>query len=341
MRCRRLSEMYYTVVATVFVLALPFFARSFTTEVRAADKIKVSFASDSAVYGPHFIAIEKGYYAEEGIEMEMVKAGGGVATPALISGELQYSTSAASSLSAIMKGAALKVVYTNADRPGYELWSSSPDIKTLADLKGKSIGVQSRGDTMELSARMLLAKYGIDPNSVGYTPLGVGGARLAAIKSGAVAAAILGISDVVQLKDSLPKGHRLADIRREIQMLYTGVATSDKELRENRERAKRFLRATIKGREYYKAFKEETLQILMKYNKDPRDANEVDYDDVLIALTEDGSMPREVQQRDAQFRAAVLRVPKDRIRPVEQMYDYSLVKEIYRELKASGWKPRR
>lgn len=327
-------------LVVAFGVALSGLAQYFASQARAAEKIKVSFASDSAVYGPHFIAIQKGYYAEEGIEMEMVRAGGGVATPALISGDLQYSTSAASSLSAILKGAALKVVYTNADRPGYELWSSSPEVKTLADLKGKSIGVQSRGDTMELSVRMLLAKHGIDPNSVSYTPLGVGGARLAAIKSGSIAAAILGIGDTVQLKDSLPKGHKLADIRKEVQMLYTGVATSDKELRDNRDRAKRFLRATIKGREYYKAFKEETLRILMKYNKDPRHANEVDYDDVLTAMTEDGSMAKEIQQRDAQFRAEVIRVPKDRIRPVEEMYDYGLVKEIYRALKASGWKPK-
>jgi NitT/TauT family transport system substrate-binding protein len=307
----------------------------------AADRIRVSFASDSAVYGPHFIAMERGYYAEEGIDMELVRAGGGVATPALISGELQYSTSAASSLSAILKGAALKVIYTNADRPGYELWSSSPDIKTLTDLKGKSIGIQTRGDTMEISVRMVLAKHGIDPNSVSYTPLGYGATRLAAIRSGAIPSAILGISDTVQLKDSIAKGHRLANIRKEIQMLYTGVATSERELSARRNRAERFLRATIKGREYFKAFKDETLKILMKYNKDPRDANEVDYQDVLTAMTEDGSMPKEVQQRDAQFRAEVIRVPKDRIRPVEEMYDYSLVKEIYRALKAAGWKPQK
>ena len=56
------------------------------------------------------------------------------------------------------------------------------------------------------------------------------------------------------------RGHRLADLRGEIQMLYTGLATSDQELQQRRDRAKRFLRATVKGREYYRAFKEETLK---------------------------------------------------------------------------------
>ena len=102
---------------------------------------------------------------------------------------------------------------------------------------------------MEISVRMVLAKHGIDANSVSYTPLGYGAARLAAIRSGAIPAAILGISDTVQLKDSIAKGHRVANIRKEIQMLYTGVTTSDRELSERRNRAERFLRATIKGRE--------------------------------------------------------------------------------------------
>ena len=46
------------------------------------EHIKVSFAADSAIYMPHFIAMDKGYYQEEGIDMEIVRAGGGAATPA-------------------------------------------------------------------------------------------------------------------------------------------------------------------------------------------------------------------------------------------------------------------
>ncbi|HLH21647.1 MAG TPA: ABC transporter substrate-binding protein [Chloroflexota bacterium] len=302
-----------------------------------AETIRVTFASDSAVYAPHFIAIEKGYYQEEGIEMEMISAGGGAGTPALISGDVQYSTSAASSLSAMLKGAPLKVIYTNADRPGYELRSTSPDVRTLADLVGKSIGVHSRGDSNEVAARIVLQQQGVDPNAVTYTPLGGGSARLVAFESRAVAAVVLSTSDVVQLRDVLSNGHLLSDMRREVQMLYTGLATSDQELQQHRDRAMRFLRATVKGREYYKRYREETLQIMSKYNGDPREANEADYDDVLASMTEDGTMPVEAQRRDAQVRAEVNDV--DQYPPVEQMYDYSLIKEIYRELQASGWQP--
>jgi NitT/TauT family transport system substrate-binding protein len=302
------------------------------------EQIKVPFASFSAVYTPFFIAMEKGYLAEEGLEMEIIHAGGGVATPALVSGEVQYSTSAASSVSAILTGAPLKVVYTNADRPGYELWSSVPEVRTLQDLVGKAIGIQTRGDTMDIAARMLLQQHGIDPNSVTYTAMGVGAARLASIEAGTVPAAVLGIGDVAELQGTGFRGHRIADIRKEVRMLYTGAAASDRELRERRDRAKRFLRATARGREYYRLYREESIDILGKYNDRSREANATDYDDVLIAMTDDGSMPVDAQQHDTLLRAEANGVPPV---PVEQIYDYSVMQEATRELRASGYRPNR
>jgi NitT/TauT family transport system substrate-binding protein len=305
------------------------------------EQIKVSFAADSAIYAPHFIAVEKGYYREEGIDMEMIRAGGGAATPALISGEIQYSTSAATSLSAMLKGAPLKVIYTNSDRSFDELWTTTDGIRTLPDLVGKAVGIQTRGDTMEIEARLMFLKHGIDPNTVTYNALGVGNQRLAALEAGVIASAVLSIPDAVLLKETsaASRAYRLADFRNDIQMLYTGLATNDQELRDHKDRAKRFLRGTVKGREYFKQFKEETLAILDKQNGNPRPANEADYDATLPALTVDGSMPVEVQRQDAIVRAQVNDV--DQVPPVEQMYDYSLIHEIYRELQASGWKPTR
>jgi NitT/TauT family transport system substrate-binding protein len=302
------------------------------------EKLQVSFASVSAVYTPFLIAMDKGYFAEEGLEIEMIHVGGGVGTPALIAGEIQYSTSAATSVSAILKGAPLKVIYTNADRAGYDLWTSAPDIHTLQDLVGKAIGIQTRGDTMEIAARMVLQQNGLDDNAVNFIAMGVGNQRLVALQQGTVPAAVLGTSDTVELRRAGVSGRILADLRKDVQMLYTGAATSDQELRERPERVRRFLRATVKGREYYKAYREESIDILTKYNERPREANEVDYDDVLPAMPADASMPVDVQQRDTWLRAAVNGVAPV---PVEQIYDYGPVREVYRELTASGWRPTR
>jgi NitT/TauT family transport system substrate-binding protein len=306
---------------------------------RPVESIKVSFASDTAVYAPFFIAVEKGYLAEEGLEVEPVQAGGGAATPALISGDLQYSTSAATSVSATLKGAPLKVIFTNADRSLDELWSTSPEVASIADLVGKSIGVQSRGDTMEIESRMVLTQRGIDPNAVGYAAVGVGSQRVAALQAGAVAAAIVTPAEAAEARELLPQGRLLANVREEVQMLYMGVATTDAELQSHRDRAKRYLRAVVKGREYFKAFRDEAIDVLGQYNQATRHANEIDYDLTVPALTEDGSIPLDVQRRDTALRAEINGV--EQYPGPEQIYDYSLVKEVYGELRASGWRPTR
>src|SRR4030095_4838464 len=122
----------------------------------------------------------------------MIRAGGGVATQALIAGDLHFSTSAGSALGAMLRGADIKVIYTNIDRPGYQLWSGQPEIKTLKDLIGKRVRSTSGGDTQELSVRLLLRKHGLDVNSVAYVPVGFGATRLAALQTGTVDAVPLG-----------------------------------------------------------------------------------------------------------------------------------------------------
>ena len=67
--------------------------------------------------------------------------------------------------------------------------------------------------------------------------------------------------------------------------------------------------------------------------------NEVDYDETIGLMTDDGSMPVEVQQRDATVRAALNGIAT--VPPADQMYDYSVMREVHRELRASGWKPAR
>jgi ABC-type nitrate/sulfonate/bicarbonate transport system substrate-binding protein len=212
-------------------------------------------------------------------------------------------------------------------------------VASVADLVGKSIGVQSRGDTMEIESRMVLTQRGIDPNAVGYAAVGVGSQRVAALQAGAVAAAIVTPAEAAEARELLPQGRLLANVREEVQMLYMGVATTDAELQSHRDRAKRYLRAVVKGREYFKAFRDEAIDVLGQYNQATRHANEIDYDLTVPALTEDGSIPLDVQRRDTALRAEINGV--EQYPGPEQIYDYSLVKEVYGELRASGWRPTR
>src|ERR1700681_2666634 len=92
----------------------------------AADKVKVSYPTLTSSYIFFFSAISKGYYKDEGLDLDVVEAAGGVATPALVSGDVQFSTSGSSAISAIMKGARLKVLLVGQDRPNWQLWATRP-----------------------------------------------------------------------------------------------------------------------------------------------------------------------------------------------------------------------
>lgn len=308
---------------------------------RPLEPMKVQIAVEASLYVPHFIAVDKGYYAEEGLEVEFVRMGGGAAVPALLSGEVEVGTSPASAMGAMLKGAPLKIIYTNADRPAYELWSTTPEVRSLADLPGKTVGVQNRGDGTEAAVRAVLIQHGMDPDGVAYVAIGLGAQRLGAVQAGSVAALVLAVADVAQLADVGVRGTRLSDIKNEVRMLFMGAVATDRELQQNRERVKRFLRATARGREYWKAYRDEAIDTLTRWNGLPRQANEADIDDARPTLTDDGTMQPDAARRDAEIRAQLLAMDPAEVPAVDQLYDYSIIQEIYRELQASGWRPTR
>ncbi|MGH7091182.1 MAG: ABC transporter substrate-binding protein [Stellaceae bacterium] len=97
---------------TVLALAASMAAGGWANGAFAAEKqqVHVSMAAQTVIYAPYLIAIEKGYYAGEGLEIEVKIAGGGVATPAQLSGSIDINTSGPVALSPILRCAAMKIV---------------------------------------------------------------------------------------------------------------------------------------------------------------------------------------------------------------------------------------
>ncbi|MGH7089872.1 MAG: hypothetical protein ACREFQ_13320, partial [Stellaceae bacterium] len=64
-----------------------------------------------------------------------------------------------------------------------------------------------------------------------------------------------------------------------------------------------------------------------------------DYTDTVKTLTAHGSAPVETLRRDMETRAEILKIPQDKLPPVDAVYDYSLVHQANAELDKEGWKP--
>ena len=216
----------------------------------------------------HICAMDKGYFSEEGLNIEVIRAPGGVATPGLLSGQFHFSSSASSAVSAAVRGGPVKIVYTNLSRPSYTLVSIKPDITSAKDLVGKKIAINSFGDTGHLSTILYLKKMGVNPSSVLFI------SSRAAMKS-AFPLFVPAPSMPPRwchatwslLKDQ--KHIVLADLGKEIQLVWNGVAVSSKALAENPQLVERFLRGLAKGREFARRYREDTIALISKRDPSP------------------------------------------------------------------------
>ena len=301
----------------------------------ALDGIRVSYATLSAAYMDHIIAMDKGYLREEGLYVEVIRAPGAVATSGLLSGQFHFSSSASSSLSAAVRGGPVKIVYTNLSRPSYTLVSIKPEITSAKDLVGKKIAINSFGDTGHLSTILYLKKMGVNPSSVLFIAVGRNEVRFPALRTGAIDAAPLVPRDMVVLKDQ--KHVVLADLGKEIQLVWNGVAVSTKLLTENSQLVERFLRSLAKGREFARRFRDETISLISKRDPSPLEAIKVDYEVTKASMTEDGSLPDDVLIQEIATRAELTKVatPPN----ISTAFDYSITRKNYAQLKAAGWQP--
>ena len=299
-----------------------------------SEEITVSYASLTAAYMDHLVAIEKGYAAEEGLTVKIIRAGGGVATQTLVSGQLQFSSSAGTALSAALRGGPVKIVYTNQSRPTYKLVSNKAEIKSLQDLVGKKIAINTFGDTGHLATLLLLRKYRMDARSFLFIAVR-NEARFPAFISGSVDAAPLTPRDIAQVGSV--KGNILADMKEEVQMAWNGVAVSDRLLAENPALVERFLRALAKGREFARRYREPTIAMIARHNPAPPDVIALDYDTALGSMTDEGWVGDDVLREDILTRAEIIKATK--IPDPVKLYDYGIIKRIYAELKR-GWKPK-
>jgi ABC-type nitrate/sulfonate/bicarbonate transport system substrate-binding protein len=299
-----------------------------------AEDITVSYASLGAAYMDHVVAMEKGYALEEGLNVKIMRSGGGSATQTLLSGQIHFSSSAGSALSAALRGGPVKIIYTNQSRPTYKLLSNKPEIKTLQDLIGKKIAINTFGDTGHLATLLLLKKYRLDPKSFIFIAVR-SEARFPAFLSGSVDAAPLSPRDITQI--GAMRVNTVADISKEIQLVWNGVAVSNKLLGDNPAMVERFLRALAKGREFARRYKEPTIAMVSKHTPLPPDALLVDYDAALSSMTDEGSVSEDVLREEILTRAELIKSPS--VTDAAKLYDYNIIKRIYAELKR-GWKPK-
>ena len=261
----------------------------FCAQARAADKIRVSVTNYNMSYLAAGVAAERGFFKEEGLDVEIVRMNANVAMSSLISGDVDYTMIFASVIRAAMRGIPLKVIAVLIDSPPYA-FIARPEIATMKALKGKTVGIGVYGSSNDIIARIMLERFGIDPDKeTKLVAFGSDGARFAALKEGLVEAAIIAPpADAQARKLGLSILARANDL---FKFPHIGLGTTNKKLKENPQEVARVIRAFIKANRFIRDNRQEAINILVSWGRTQREDAIASYDSTWQVFSPDGTMP--------------------------------------------------
>ncbi len=170
-------------------LALPAGARA-----QALERKKVTIAvggKNLLYYLPLTVAEQLKYFEAEGLEASIVDfAGGARALQAVVGGSADVVSGAFEhTLNMQAKGQPMRAFVLQGRAPQIVLAVSTktmPDYKTVADLKGKKIGVTAPGSSTNIMANFVLAKAGLRPSDVSIVGVGASQGAVAAMRAGQI-----------------------------------------------------------------------------------------------------------------------------------------------------------
>jgi NitT/TauT family transport system substrate-binding protein len=147
----------------------------------------------NALAWPFYIAMEKGFFTAQDINIDRIFAPSSAAMMLqLAAGALDITVEGAfvDTIRGIEKGAPISIVRILVQTPPYELLAK-PSIRDLKELKGKTISIGGAKDVTRIYLDRMLEPNGIKDSEVDLVFAGASSARLAALQSGAIDAAIL------------------------------------------------------------------------------------------------------------------------------------------------------
>jgi NitT/TauT family transport system substrate-binding protein len=294
-------------------------------------KVRVSIPGANVTYLPFYAAKDKGYYREEGIDVEFILMPANLASTAVLTGDIDYNGAVTGVVAAAVKGQPIKAVIFTMRSPVQGLMAK-PEIKDLQQLKGRKIGVSSPGSTTDLATRHILRKQGYEfgrDYSLVFVATEPG--RLAALETGVIDAAMLSVPENILARQ---KGfNELALSADFLDFPQNGFGTANKKIKENPDEVLRMVRATLRGLMFVSESKnkEPCLDMIMKnWRITSRTMASEMYDYMSKAMLRDASVSMSGLQAlvDQQRESAKVAEPVS----AAQVIDYSFVERARKEL---------
>jgi len=233
----------------------------------AAQGIKVSVGrtiGGSGFHIPSYVAMDKGLFKAEGFDAEFIGATGGVLVRAAIAREIEFVPIPGGGSEAMLKGAPLVFVAGESLISQWTL-TTTPEIKRVEDLKGKTLGMGRPGSADYSEVVVTLGKFfkmqpGKDYKVISFT---AETDRIPALINRSIQGAVLSFPHAARAeKEGMKILVRTGDY---IPRLGGTFLTHKDMIREKRDMVKRFIRAMAKAADYIKNDKKGTLEVIEKY----------------------------------------------------------------------------
>ena len=296
-------------------------------EMAAGEPARGAYPSANVQFLPAFVALEKGYYKQEGLDVELISVRNAVtAVQALLGNQIHFIFSVGPQMPSIWEGSDIVLLAQMIGRPTFSM-IVTPDIQKVADLKGKKIGVSFGGSTFA-GTKALLELHKMNPErDVQYVSIPGSQPKIAAMQQGIIQAALLAPpSDYIAIKAGFKRLVSLADLFKDTS--FSGLAATGKTVRDNPQFVKRMVRAIVRGVIHSRRTPEDAVQAMVKHWRMERDVATDAYNLVREALN---PVPTEKGvELMAHWQAVALNVqPK---RPVRDYMDLRFVNEVMGEL---------
>jgi NitT/TauT family transport system substrate-binding protein len=295
-------------------------------------RVRMGLAARSTTSMPYFVAKERGFFREEGLDVELIVMQAIQTIQATLGNSTQFASATGSAVSAAVRGTDIRVILAVTDRPSFDL-IVQPNITSVQQLKGKKIGTGGVGSLAEILARRILIAHHVPPEEVTILATGPSHVTYVALKAKVIDAAPLQMPLTFTAQD---EGFRkLVSAGDVYQSVQGGLATTKALLAEQPELVTKVVRAMLRATRLIKSDRKYGIEFLkgpwVDLGKDPERIAARVYEVAAPQLLENGSVSEDIQRQmiaDASVRVK----PKQPVLP-DQVFDFSIVHKVSETLR--------
>lgn len=300
----------------------------------AADRVVIGNVSRTVEQLPNYAATDKGFFAKEGIQGEVVLIGStDTLIQALIAGHVQVAiVDPSAAINAVERGASLKIIGGTVPIAAYTL-VTCPKYKSIKELKGTTIGVVSLVSGSTIFLREMLKAEGLELNrDYSIIQNGPTTQRLAALKTCSTSATMILGGDLPRAREfGFPEIARLHDYIPDLQ--FHSFIVDSRWAESHRDLTVRYLKAMVRAMQWAHANREEAAELVSQRTGIPLKFTQVSVGEYLSQgiISRDGTVNREGFQRLIDLMGE--RLFKSRPYPGPDKYlDMSYLRRAHQEL---------